>query len=914
MRFIIGGVLIVGLLVSVGRGEQVAMELEWGFGPAGAEMYWDAQVQVVDGRLVSMKAVSFEPDRHDRIRRPKFQSFTVGAGTDGMELVVDGNDRSVVRMEGKQGTFEWKLGDLQKKLEVSFPSQEKGRLDVRLLKSLGDMPLLLSDKSTQDGRPAACRLADGRQLILWRAFLGTPSDELPGGGDQIRGRIVARDGKPGEVFDVLPAAGDVGAIGVVETADGNCRIVWAEQRQANWDIYTCSAKASSEGLEPGEPERLTTDPGVDKSPALAVTADGSLALVWQAWRKDRSGIFFQRCKDGRWSEPEVVAEGPANDWNPAIAATGDGSLAVSWSRWQNGSYDVCLRVWDVNHWSPVRVIAGTDRFEAHPNLVYDDQRTLWIAYEEGRAGWGMDSNTAGLRSERNVRLCCYRDRRVGTPGGSAALTLPEKLANCSEMAHLAVDGQGVVWLFARCSNKRGVWEVYGTRLGDEGWATPQKLRSSAAGQNIRMAAATDAEGRLRVVWVSDHRVNQVGKESYLYSALMPSGSRRSQPCELVERTPVDAKTEQADQPGPRPEYEFGGKTLGLYYGDLHRHTELSVCRTGGDGSLEDGYRYAIDAANLDFLCLTDHVQHVKILNDFDFWRSAKQADLHRVPGVHQPFYGYERSQRFPYGHRNIISPVRNVKRVPRTADNRPWSANSGYEGEERLAPPELWKRMVGENVITIPHSSTSPVMGTDFAHAPAEMEPVVEIYQGCRYTSEHAGAPDPRAVRDSDVYSGKTQPEGFIWNALSKGHRYGFIASSDHSATHNSYTCIWAEDFSNQSILDALAKRQCYAATDRIECRMSMGPHLMGSEFTAREVPPLEVEVLGRIGIKRVDIIKDNQVVFVREPKETTRRVKFQFQDREVRPGVHYYYARVIQEDRNMAWVSPIWVKVEADE
>jgi hypothetical protein len=303
---------------------------------------------------------------------------------------------------------------------------------------------------------------------------------------------------------------------------------------------------------------------------------------------------------------------------------------------------------------------------------------------------------------------------------------------------------------------------------------------------------------------------------------------------------------------------------------------------------------------------------VKILNDYDIWRTGKTADLHRMPSVHQPFYGYERSQRFPFGHRNIIGLRRDVKRIPRTADNRPWSANQGYEGEKRVPPPELWDRLVGENVITIPHTSTSPVMGTDFAHRPAPMEPVVEIYQGCRYTAEHPGAPDPRQVRDNDTYGGKTQPEGYIWNALSKGYRYGFIASSDHVATHNSYTCVWAEEFSNRSILEALAKRQCYAATDRIECRMHMGPHLMGSEFAAEEVPPVEVEVVGTAAIDRVDVIKDNQVVYVLQPEQPSPRASLKFRDTRVQPGVHYYYARVIQKDHNIAWISPIWVHVGA--
>jgi hypothetical protein len=192
------------------------------------------------------------------------------------------------------------------------------------------------------------------------------------------------------------------------------------------------------------------------------------------------------------------------------------------------------------------------------------------------------------------------------------------------------------------------------------------------------------------------------------------------------------------------------------------------------------------------------------------------------------------------------------------------------------------------------------------------MEPVVEIYQGCRYSAEHANAPDPRQARDNSPYGGKAQPAGYIWNALSKGYRYGFIASSDHVATHNSYTCVWAEEFSNEAILDALANRQCYAATDTIECRMNMGPHLMGSQFATKELPVLEVDVVGTADIDRVDVIKDNRIVYIGQPEQPASRISFRFQDMQVEPGVHYYYARVIQKDRNMAWISPIWVNIGA--
>ncbi|MFV1967719.1 MAG: hypothetical protein ACC628_19995 [Pirellulaceae bacterium] len=772
---------------------------------------------------------------------------------------------------------------------------------------------LLSDKKTQDSDPAVCKLTDGRQLVVWRAFLGIP--EPAGGsegtgGDQIRGAWIDDQGNTGELFDVLVRPGDIDRIAAAPTSDGRAMVVWSEQQNGNWDLYSGRLAVGNGRVRCISTTRLTEDPGVDRSPVLAAEPDGSIAIVWQGWRGTRSSIFFRQYRDQEWQEIVCLSDAKTNDWNPVVAAASDGSVAVAWSRWQGESYGVCLRVRSQGEWTSTRLVANSERFEAHPCLAYDRQGVLWVAYEQGRAGWGMDSFAAGLRAERNVRLACYRNGQVHTPRGAAALRLPETLRDRSEMAQLATDGNGVLWLFFRAVEGRGVWNIYGTSLSKDGWTPPQKLHQSAGGQNVLMASGQNAHGRLCIVWSADHRVNAVGRDSWLYRTTMPTVARFAQPLQ-ADPAPGVVPEDASDQEPERSTYELGGKPLRLYFGDLHRHTELSVCRTNVDGSLEDAYRYAIDASGLDFLCITDHVQHVKILNDYDFWRSVKTADLNRVTGLHQPFYGYERSQRFPYGHRNIISTRRNVKRVPRTKDNRPASANQTYDGEVRIPPPELWARLVGENVITIPHTSTSPVMGTDFGHEPTAVEPVVEIYQGCRYTAEYEGAPDPRSARDTGRYGGATQPEGYISNALSKGYRYGFIASSDHVATHNSYTCVWAEEFSNAAILDALAKRQCYAATDAIQCRMHMGPHLMGSEFTAEEVPPLDVDIVGVTDIERVDVIKDNQVVYVREPDQPSRHITFRYQDMQAKPGVHYYYARVIQEDRNMAWISPIWVNVK---
>jgi hypothetical protein len=56
-------------------------------------------------------------------------------------------------------------------------------------------------------------------------------------GDQIRGVLLDPQGNPGPSCDLLDAAGDVEGIGLAPLKDGGCLLVWAEQRERNWDLY-----------------------------------------------------------------------------------------------------------------------------------------------------------------------------------------------------------------------------------------------------------------------------------------------------------------------------------------------------------------------------------------------------------------------------------------------------------------------------------------------------------------------------------------------------------------------------------------------------------------------------------------------------------------------------------------------------
>ena len=171
--------------------------------------------------------------------------------------------------------------------------------------------------------------------------------------------------------------------------------------------------------------------------------------------------------------------------------------------------------------------------------------------------------------------------------------------------------------------------------------------------------------------------------------------------------------------------------------------------------------------------------------------------------------------------------------------------------------------------------------------------------------------PIPRAasVPGAESY----RPQGFVWEALDKGHKLGFIASSDHISTHISYAFLIAEELSLPSLLEAVRARRAYAATDNIlldvRCHGSEGQHLMGEIFRSRTPVRVSVKATGTDSIKQIDIVKNQALIYTLHPG--SREVEFEFEDRNVSPGESYYYVRVIQENGDIAWGSPSWVRYD---
>src|SRR5262249_20929015 len=115
--------------------------------------------------------------------------------------------------------------------------------------------------------------------------------------------------------------------------------------------------------------------------------------------------------------------------------------------------------------------------------------------------------------------------------------------------------------------------------------------------------------------------------------------------------------------------QSGGRSYRIHRGDTHRHTEFSM-DGNNDGSLADTYRYAMDAASLDYLMVSEHngdggpdVPYINFL-------LQQRADVHFLAKRFVPLYGYERSLGYPNGHRNIIFARRGNPTLPIPAEEQ----------------------------------------------------------------------------------------------------------------------------------------------------------------------------------------------------------------------------------------------------
>ena len=335
------------------------------------------------------------------------------------------------------------------------------------------------------------------------------------------------------------------------------------------------------------------------------------------------------------------------------------------------------------------------------------------------------------------------------------------------------------------------------------------------------------------------------------------------------------------------------KALNIYWGLLHAHTSNS----DGLGTLDEYYTYGRDIGFLDFCAANDHALPLK---ERGLWQGyIATGQRYNEPGRYVTLIGYEWTSE---GHRNVYFATADPD-LPLLTRQDP---KSYEEFVARL-------KQSGKRVIIGKHTA-HPV--DTHKHDPA-LERLVEI-QSMWGTTEYPGCPGWTKGMDKFVPAASGQ------TILGLGYHVGFVGGGDsHSGRpgRNWYGTRWgpllagreglaavlSPELTRQAVFDALDHLHCYATSGpRILVDFRAGDHLIGDQITAEENPEFTIDVGGTTKLSRIELLRDNYVITMRDPKAMAWSGTIA--DGNVPAGGHWYYLRVTQTDGERAWTTPVWV------
>ncbi|MBN1864059.1 MAG: DUF3604 domain-containing protein [Victivallales bacterium] len=333
----------------------------------------------------------------------------------------------------------------------------------------------------------------------------------------------------------------------------------------------------------------------------------------------------------------------------------------------------------------------------------------------------------------------------------------------------------------------------------------------------------------------------------------------------------------------------------LFFGEIH-------CQSGlcdGTNSPDELYRYAREAAGLDFASVSSHDFELTA----DDWQEIKKAtrEAHE-PGTFVTFLGVEWSGKPGAGGDNNIYFL---------DDDGPLVYSAHYGGYDAWDPAEgqvagsrdlseVIQQLEGRKFMVVPHCGGRRC-NLDFYDA--RVMPLFEIHSCHRTYQDVADESVRRGIRFGFI-GGSDDHRG----ALGDSHP---TARERFFSSHNGLVAVYAKELTRESLWEAFFARRTYATNGaRMVLTAEVGGHPMGSDVVAVPGATLKMSfwtcldgLLDRVEIMRDDVLVGTFYGQGNQVSEFSGAMELQ-----AATEPHAYYVRVFQTDGGRAWSSPIWV------
>jgi hypothetical protein len=359
--------------------------------------------------------------------------------------------------------------------------------------------------------------------------------------------------------------------------------------------------------------------------------------------------------------------------------------------------------------------------------------------------------------------------------------------------------------------------------------------------------------------------------------------------------------EEVARSNPLEIMDEGDRRERLYWGEIHAHTEMS----DGSGDYGELYRHAQDEGCLEFAAATDHAKHV---TDNQWHWMQEVTNSWNQPGRFITLVGYEtqgiQKDRCVYTSRSRLKLFRG-NYPPTNTLNVVW----GHFHND-------------EEVVAGPHATM--VHKTLWEQHDPSVERFAEIYSmwGASDFREGPLVPDwieeGRGLTVNDILMTGAKL-GFTGGGDCHEGRCGFSSEDPdgQGITPHTFAAILLyrcgmtaallPSLDRVALVQAIRNRQTYATTGaRILLHFTAGGVPMGGIGPAEGVT-CRANIHAVRAIDLIEIIKDGRVVWSDGCGDLDAEIEWQ--DPVPPSGEHYYYLHIVQEDGQMAWSSPIWIR-----
>jgi PKD repeat protein len=284
----------------------------------------------------------------------------------------------------------------------------------------------------------------------------------------------------------------------VGDSNGNIWAAWHAGDVGARDIYVARLAAGRPMFDSSV--QITNSPKDQCDPDLAISADGTLYLVWQDNRQGHWDVFGAVSTNGRtFSRETPVVDANDNQTAPAVAAAGN-TVFVAWQDDRNGNQDIYVGS-STNAFAGVSVTRVTTNTadQTDPDLAVGAGNTAYLVWTDRRNGQADIYGATSASAWANVALV--------TAAGDQTRPAVAVVPGTSDL-HL-------VWVDA-ASGDDDIWYASSSGLPSSPLTGRNIIDDTSAADQTAPALTCTADGRVFVCWQDSRNVGGYGDDADVY--------------------------------------------------------------------------------------------------------------------------------------------------------------------------------------------------------------------------------------------------------------------------------------------------------------------------------------------------------------------------------------------------------------